>query len=188
MYCKILDEQDIAQITKRVGDEINESLKNERKIPLIVGVLKGSLNFMLEIMKHIQIPIYTDYIQISSYFGTKRTTNVRLLKDVNYDCQNRTVVIVEDIVDTGHSMKFLIEHFKQHGAKKVLVCTLIDKKMAREVEVPIDFVGYVMKENHFVVGFGLDYKEIERNVPYIYEVDEDDVIEFEKILSRDKEE
>ena len=182
----ILSEQEIEQICQRIAGEIDQKIEGEEKVPLLVGVMNGALNFMMTLMKYIKRPIFTDYIRISSYFGTKRTNNVRLIKDVSFDCSNRAVIIVEDIVDSGYSMKFLTEHIKLNGAKKVYVCTLIDKAVAREVEVPIDFCGYVMKENQFVAGFGLDYNELERNIPYIYEVDENDLKKMDEILENDK--
>lgn len=178
----LLDEKQIQEICQRIGHDISEKLKGEEKIPVIIGVMKGSLNFMIGMMRYITVPFYTDYIQISSYYGTKRSNIVRLLKDISYDITDRTVIIVEDIVDTGYSMNFLIEHMLIHQAKKVYVCTLIDKKVAREVEVPIDFCGYVLERNRFLIGFGLDYNELERNLPYIYEADGDDVQRLDEIL------
>ena len=178
----LLTEEQIQEICQRIGQEISEKLKDEDKIPVLVGVMKGSLNFMVEMMKHIKVPFYTDYIQISSYYGTKRSNIVRLLKDISYDITDRTVIIVEDIVDTGYSMNFLVDHMKRHQAKNVYVCALIDKKVAREVEVPIDFCGYVLERNRFLIGFGLDYNELERNLPYIYEADESDVNRLDKVL------
>ena len=181
----LLSEKQIEDICERIGKEISEALKNEERIPILVGVMKGSLNFMITLMKYITVPFYTDYIQISSYYGTTRTNHVRLLKDLSYDCTDRTIIIIEDIVDTGHSMDFLVEHIKRHDAKKVLVCTLIDKKNAREVPVQIDFTGYVLEKNRFLIGFGLDYFELERNLPYIYEADEDDVARLDKVINEE---
>ena len=182
----ILSEQEIEQICQRIAGEIDEKIANEEKIPLLVGVMNGALNFMMKVMKYIKHPIFTDYIRISSYFGTTRSNKVRLIKDVSFDCTDRAVIIIEDIVDSGYSMKFLTEHIKLNGAKKVYVCTLVDKAVAREVEVPIDFCGYVMNEKQFVAGFGLDYNELERNIPYIYEVDENDLKRMDDLLAKDK--
>ena len=171
----VLSEQEIEQICQRIAGEIDEKIANEEKVPLLVGVMNGAMNFMITLMKYIKHPIFTDYIRISSYYGTTRSNNVRLLRDVSYDCTGRAVIIVEDIIDSGYSMKFLTEHLKLNGAKKIYVCTLIDKAVAREVEVPIDFCGYVMNENQFVAGFGLDYNELERNVPYVYIATPEDI-------------
>lgn len=187
MKGKLLDAKDIEQICQRIGKEISAQIQKEERIPVLVGVMKGSMNFMMKMMEYIDVPFYTDYIQISSYYGTQRSNNVRLLKDISYDVTGRTVIIVEDIVDTGYSMNFLIDHVLRHHAKKVLVCTLIDKKCAREVEVPIDFTGFVLERPRFLIGFGLDYNELERNLPYIYEADDDDVKRLEAILSKDGE-
>ena len=178
----LLNEKEIEQICQRIGEEISEKLKGEEKIPVLIGVMKGSLNFMIGMMKYIKVPFYTDYIQISSYYGTQRSNIVRLLKDISYDISGRTVVIVEDIVDTGYSMNFLIDHMLRHQAKKVYVCALIDKKVAREVDVQIDFTGFVLDRNRFLIGFGLDYNELERNLPYIYEADDEDVVRLDKVL------
>ncbi len=183
----LLSQEDIEQTCKRVAHEIEEKIRGEDRVPLLVGVMKGAMNFMMKVIENIEVPIFTDFIQISSYFGTQRTNNVRLLKDISYDCNNRTVIIIEDIVDTGYSMNFLVDHVKRNGAKNVYVCTLVDKKLAREVEVPIDFCGYQMTEKHFVVGFGLDYNELGRNIPYIYEVDEEELEYLDGILKKDEE-
>ena len=182
----ILNEQQIEEICKRIASEIDEKLKGEEKIPVLVGVMKGAMNFMVTLMKYIKTPIFTDYIRISSYYGTQRSNNVRLLKDISFDCTGRTVILVEDIVDSGHSMKFLTEHMKLNGAKTVYVCTLIDKAPAREVDVPIHFVGHTMKEIKFIAGFGLDIYELERNVPYVYEVDESDLKKMDELIAKDE--
>ncbi len=182
----ILTEQEIEEISQRIAAEIDSKIENEKRIPVLVGVMKGALNFMASLMKYIKHPIYTDYIRISSYSGTKRSNNVRLLKDISFDCTDRTVIIVEDIIDSGHSMKFLIEHMKLNGAKKVYVCTLIDKAVAREVEVPIDFVGHTMQENKFICGFGLDYYELVRNIPYVFEVDDEDIKKWDALIEKDQ--
>lgn len=182
----ILNEKEIELACQQIANEITNKVKGEEKIPLMVGVMKGAMNFMITVMKYMDIPLFTDFIQISSYFGLKRTNNVRLLKDVSYDCNDRTVIIVEDVVDTGYSMKYLVEHLYTLGAKKVYVATLVDKRCAREVEVPVDFVGYTMDENRFIVGFGLDYCELGRNIPYIFEIEPDEVNRLDMLLEKDR--
>ena len=183
----LFSEEQINDVCQKIGKQLNEALKNEERIPLLVGVMKGSINFMMGLMRYINVPFFTDYLQISSYVGTKRTNNVRLIKDLSYDVTDRTVIIVEDIIDTGYSMDFLINHLKIHHAKKILVCTLVDKACAREVEVPIDFSGFVMHESKFIIGYGLDYNELDRNVPYIYEADQEEVERLNDILKKDGE-
>ena len=182
----ILSEEQLKEITKRLGKEITEKLKGSDKIPVIVGVLKGSLNFMMDLLKNIDIPVFTDYIQISSYNGTTSSGKVRLVKDLSYDCQDRTVVIVEDIVDTGYSMSYLLSHIKSHNPKEVYVCAMFDKVPARKTDVKVDFVGEELNDNAFLIGYGLDYNELGRNIPYVYGATKDDIAKMDEILLKDK--
>lgn len=182
----LLTQEEINQTCQRIASEIKEALKDEKKIPVFVGVLKGSINFMMDLLKYVDIPLFTDYIQISSYQGTNSTGRVQLLKDLSFDCQGRSVVIVEDIIDTGNSMHFLIQHIKSHNPKKVYVCTLFNKEYARVREdVKADFVGVELQEDKFLIGYGLDYNELERNVPYVYMIDPKDSVELQNIIDED---
>lgn len=183
----ILSHEELQAMAKRIAHEIVQTVKNDKKIPVLVGVMKGSLNFMFEIMNNINIPVYTDYIQISSYEGSSRGNSTRLLKDLSFDCEGRSVILIEDIVDTGHSMKYLVKHFEAHNPKKVYVCAMFDKKNARQVDVPIDFCGKILERNDFLIGFGLDYNELERNVPYVYSATKEDLERLDKALQQDKE-
>ena len=183
----VLNAEQIAEITSKLGHELADELRGAKKIPLIVGVMKGSLNFMMDLIKHIDIPIFTDYIQVSSYEGTASSGKVRLFKDILYDCTDRIVVIVEDVVDTGLSMQYLINHVKLNNPERIIVCSLLDKKNAREVPVKVDFAGVVLEKNDFLIGYGLDYNELERNIPYIYSATPEDVKELDDILAKDKE-
>lgn len=183
----VLSQDEIQAICKRIANEIVEKVKNDKKIPLLVGVMKGSLNFMFDLMNYIDIPIYTDYIQISSYVGAERTNTIHFLKDISFDCTGRSVVIIEDIVDTGHSMKFLMDHIKTHNPKKVYICALFDKKNARQVQVDIDFKGKELEENDFLIGYGLDYSDLERNIPYVYSATKEDIARLDEALRKDKE-
>ncbi|MCQ2776196.1 MAG: hypoxanthine phosphoribosyltransferase [Bacilli bacterium] len=182
----VLSQEQLQEMAQRLGKEITEALKDEKKIPVIVGVMKGSLNFMMDLLKNIDRQVYTDYIQISSYSGTSTTGRIRLVKDLGYDCQDRTVVIVEDIIDSGYSMSYLIEHIQTHKPKKIYVCSMLDKKNARKVPVKVDFVGQELVKNDFLIGYGLDYNELGRNLPYIYSATPEDVKELDDILAKDK--
>ena len=181
----ILNQQEIQEICKRLGKEISDTLRDEEKVPVFVGVLKGSMNFMMDLIKYIDIPIYTDYIQISSYAGTRSTGRIQLLKDLSFECTGRSVVIIEDVVDTGRSMHYLIQHVKTHSPKKVYVCSLFDKKPARVVEVKVDFVGHELEGNDFLIGYGLDYCELERNIPYVYGASKEDIEKLDKIIKKE---
>ncbi len=181
----VLKQEEIQDICRRIAKEIEEKVKDDNRVPLLVGVMKGSLNFMYDLMKYIKIPVYTDFIQISSYTGEKRSNTIRFIKDLSFDCGGRSVVIIEDIIDTGHSMKFLINHIKSHNPKNIYVCALFNKKNAREVEVNIDFEGKVLEKNDFLIGYGLDYSELERNVPYVYSASKEDVAKLDAVLKKD---
>lgn len=181
----VLNKEQIEEITAKLGKQISDDLRNDKKLPVIVGVMKGSLNFMMDLLKHIDIPCYTDYIQISSYSGTRSTGVIKLVKDLSYDCRGRTVLIVEDIVDTGNSMSYLIKHVKTHAPEQVKVCTLFDKKPARVTDVHCDYVGQEITGNEFLIGYGLDYNEIGRNLPYVFAASPEDVEEYKKLFEQD---
>ena len=184
----LLSQEQIIEICKRIAKEIKGALKDETKIPVFVGVLKGSMNFMMDLLKYVDIPMFTDYIQVSSYQGTNSTGRVRLIKDLSFDCHGRSIVIIEDIIDTGHSMHFLKQHIQTHNPKKIYVCTLFNKEYARACDdVKADFVGMELKEDKFLMGYGLDYNELERNTPYVYMIDPKDAGELQAIIDKDNE-
>ncbi|MBP3731790.1 MAG: hypoxanthine phosphoribosyltransferase [Bacilli bacterium] len=172
----VLSEQEIQDICNDFGKRLTEELKNEEKTPLFLGVMKGALNFMFDLIKRIDRPIYTDFIQISSYAGVQSTGKINLKKDFDMDIKDRTVVVVEDVVDTGISMKYLIDHLNEnYQPKRIIICALFDKEYARCEDIKIDYCGKVLKENSFLVGYGLDYNELERNVPYVYIAKPEDI-------------
>lgn len=179
----ILTKKEISLICKKLGKQIDDVIKNDSKPPLLVGVLKGAVPFLVDLSKNIKSNIFVDYIQIKSYSGTSTTGNVNLLRDVSFDCENRTVIIVEDIIDTGYSMNFLLQHFKSHNPKNVYVCALFDKVHARKVAVKVDFVGKVLEKNDFLLGYGLDYCELGRNLPYVIAATSKDINKLDKKLT-----
>ncbi|HVS15787.1 MAG TPA: hypoxanthine phosphoribosyltransferase [Thermoanaerobaculia bacterium] len=135
-----------------------------------IGVLKGSVFFMVDLLKQIDLPVVVDFFQTSSYQGSKAPGEVRIKNDVETPVRGRDVLLIEDIVDTGHTLRTVLALLEFRGARSVKLCALLDKREAREVEVPIDFCGFPI-DNVFVVGFGLDYDERYRNLPYIGVVD-----------------
>ena len=109
----VFNETEIQGACERIANELTKELVNDEKIPLFLGVMKGALNFFMDLTKRFEMPIYLDYIQVSSYEGTKSTGNVKLLHDLRFDCEGRSVVIVEDIVDTGTSMNYLVKYIEE---------------------------------------------------------------------------
>jgi hypoxanthine phosphoribosyltransferase len=136
--------------------------------PLIaVGVLKGSIFFFSDLLKRLTVPVVIDFLQAASYgSGGARRGELRIAKDVGLRVAGRDVLLVEDIVDSGHTARALLDLLGSRGARSVRLCTLLDKSAMRQVEVPIDYRGFPI-DNHFVVGYGLDHDERWRNLPYI---------------------
>ena len=180
----ILSAKDLDKISRKIAKNLDQELKNEKNIPVVVGVMKGSLNFMMDLTKYMKTDLYTDFIQISSYSGTETTGKVIMKKDLSFNIENRTVILVEDIIDTGISMHFLIKFLKDHyHPKRILLITLLDKVCRRKLKVHIDYAGKVMKQDAFVLGYGLDYKEYGRNLPYVCALTKDEIKMIDKKTS-----
>jgi hypoxanthine phosphoribosyltransferase len=150
--------------------EMGEQISNDYRggePPLLVSILKGGVVFLTDLMRWISIPHHIDFMQLSSYQGgTNSTGNVRLLSDLSENIKDRDVLLVEDIVDTGLTITYLLKQLAIRKPKSVRVCTLLSKTEARTVDVTIDYMGFEIP-NRFVVGYGLDYDEKYRNLPYI---------------------
>ncbi len=134
----------------------------------LVSVLKGSLPFMADLMRAITIPVRIDLMEVSSYGGTATESSglVRILKDLSASIEDVDVLIVEDIIDTGLTLNYLIRYLKGKNPRSLRICTLLDKPARRLVEIPIDYRGFTIPDR-FVVGYGLDYGEHYRNLPFI---------------------
>lgn len=132
--------------------------------PVLVGVLKGVAPFMADLMRHISLPLSVEFMAVSYYSGN--VEGVRITKDLDRDIRGAHVVMVEDIVDTGMTLNFLLHYLETRGPASLKVCTLLDKRVRRLVEVPLHYVGFKVGDE-FVVGYGLDYREKYRNLPFI---------------------
>jgi len=131
-----------------------------------VGVLKGSVFFMVDLLKRLTIPVAIDFFQTSSYGAGTTGGEVRIRKDIDQSIRGKDVLLVEDIVDTGWTLRTILDLLRFRGARSVKLCALLDKAAAREVDIPIDYRGFEI-EKLFVVGYGLDFGERYRNLPYI---------------------
>jgi hypoxanthine phosphoribosyltransferase len=151
----------------RVAEEINAAF-GDREL-LVVVILKGALFFASDLLRHLQVPIRIDFIQLGSYDGTRSTGKVLLKKDLETDVAGRDLLVIEDILDTGRTLQFLIELLRGRGARSLSVCTLIDKRAHRVVDVEADYVGISCSDG-FLVGYGLDLDERFRELPEIYKV------------------
>ena len=178
----VMSENEIQEVCKYLGAKISKDLASETKPPLILCVLKGAVNFTADLTKNITIPIFMDYIQISSYSGRKSTGDIKLIHNLRFDIKDRVVLIVEDVIDTGVSMEYLIHHLlANYQPKKVLVCAMFDKINARKASVRVDYAGKILTENDFLIGYGLDYNEFDRNLPYVYIPTEEEIAHFDEL-------
>ncbi|MCR4258011.1 hypoxanthine phosphoribosyltransferase [Streptococcus uberis] len=161
----LYSEEEIISKTKELGKQLTKDYQG--KNPLMVGVLKGSVPFMSELMKHIDTHVEIDFMVVSSYHGGMTSSGeVKILKDVDTNVEGRDIIFIEDIIDTGRTLKYLRDMFKYRKANSVKIATLFDKPEGREVDIDADYVCYDVP-NEFIVGFGLDYAENYRNLPYV---------------------
>ena len=161
----LVSEQEIVEIAKRLGKEITNDYQDKK--PLIIGLLKGCIPFMAELIKHIDIYCEIEFMGIQSYHGgTESSGNVKITKDLDISVEGRHVIIAEDIVDTGKTINVVKNLIKYRGALSVEVVTLLDKPAGRTEDFIPKYVGTIIPKE-FVVGFGLDYDEVYRNLPYV---------------------
>lgn len=155
------------QLTERVaelGRQISADYRG--KTPLFVGILRGCILFYSDLMKNISIDCNMDFMCLSSYAGTSSTGQVRTMLDLRESIKNRHVVVVEDIVDTGLTLEYLTANLRSRGAASLEICCLLNKPCNRKVDIHPKYVGFEVG-NEFVIGYGLDYNELYRNLPYI---------------------
>ena len=161
----LVSHDEITEAAKKLGAQLTKDYAGKNLI--LVGILKGSIPFMAELIKHIDTHIEMDFMMVSSYHGGTASSGVINIKqDVTQDIKGRDVLFVEDIIDTGQTLKNLRDMFIEREASSVKIATLLDKPEGRVVEIEADYTCFTIP-NEFVVGYGLDYKENYRNLPYV---------------------
>ncbi|MBZ2062742.1 hypoxanthine phosphoribosyltransferase [Streptococcus sanguinis] len=161
----LISHEEIVDAAKKLGQQLTKDYQG--KNPIFVGILKGSVPFMAELIKHIDTHIELDFMLVSSYHGGTASSGViNVIKDIDQDITGRDILFVEDIIDTGQTLKNLCNLFKERNAASVKIATLLDKPEGRIVEINADYTCFTIP-NEFVVGYGLDYNENYRNIPYI---------------------
>lgn len=161
----LLSEQEIAAKVKEIGAKISEDYAG--KDPIIISVLKGSFMFMADLVRAITIPCTVDFMSVSSYgSGTKSSGEVKIVKDFDNSIDGRHVIIVEDILDSGRTLSYLMKTLKARGAESIALCTFLDKPERRVVPVEVAYSGFRVPDS-FIVGYGLDYDQRYRNLPYV---------------------
>ena len=160
----LVNEQQISERSKELGAKITEDYAGKQ--PLLVALLRGSVPFLAELIKHIDLDIQYDFMDVSSYEGTESIGDIRILKDLDTSVKGLDILLVEDIVDTGRTIQTVRETLLHKGANSVRIITLLDKPSRRVVDIKADYVGFEI-ENEFVIGFGMDFNQRYRCLPYI---------------------
>lgn len=161
----LITEEEIKAKCQEIGKQLTEEY--DGKFPLAIGVLKGALPFMSDVLRYMEVHLEMDFMDVSSYGeGTTSSGEVKIVKDLNTKVEGRDLIIVEDIIDSGLTLSYLVDLFKYRKAKSIKIVTLLDKPSGRTAAIKADLIGFKVP-NEFVVGYGLDYAERYRNLPYI---------------------
>jgi hypoxanthine phosphoribosyltransferase len=167
-FVLVLNEKEIEKKVSLMADKISKDYLNKNLV--VIGILKGSFIFMADLVRKLSIPCEIDFIGASSYgFEDKSSGTIKITKDINIDIKDKHILLVEDIIDTGLTLKHLKHYLKGSGAAEIKVCTLLDKHERRKLEVEIDYTCHRIDEG-FIVGYGIDYAEKYRNLPAIYHI------------------
>lgn len=166
----MLSQRALAGRVRRLATEITRDVAGLD--PVFVGVLKGSLVFMSDLIRRLDFPLSIDFLAVSSYQGASSTGVVRILKDLDHPIGDRHVILVEDIVDSGQTLRYLAEYLWAQSPASLRICTLLDKLCRRTVAVDIDYIGHSFDDG-YVLGYGMDHNQRHRNLPYIAVFDED---------------
>ena len=161
----LISEDSIKEKVKELGQRISKDYEGESVF--LIGILKGSVPFMADLMREITIPVTMDFMAVSSYGnGTSSTGVVRILKDLDFEIKDKNIIIVEDIIDSGITLSYLVDYLKNRGPKNIEIAALLTKPERNKVKVDAKYIGYEVPDK-FVVGYGLDYAEKYRNLPYV---------------------
>ena len=160
----MLDEEEVNEKIKELGKKISHDYAG--KEVYMVCILKGASFFACELAKRITVPVYLDFMSVSSYGNEAKSSGVvKIIKDLDAPLEGRNVIIVEDIIDTGNTLSYLVDTLRQRNPESIALCTLLDKPDRRVTDISVDYTGFQIPE--FVVGYGLDYGQKYRNLPYI---------------------
>jgi len=164
----LLSKEEIEKAIAELAQQISNDYQDREVV--LVGVLKGAFIFLADLIRHLSIPVKVDFVRLASYgHHTETSGAICLTKALEIDIAGRDVLVIEDIIDTGLSLEFLLEHLKSQEPKSLRICTLIDKRERRNSHLTVDYVGCIV-ERGFLVGYGLDYAEQYRHLPAIYDL------------------
>ncbi len=161
----LISTEELEKRIYQLGKQIEKDYAG--KEPVIIGILKGSVAFMADLLKTIDLPLVTDFMAVSSYGnGTVSSGHVKIIKDLSIDIADKDVLIIEDILDSGNTLSHLCKMLSSRGARSIKICALLNKPERRTADIELDYEGFVIPDE-FVVGFGLDYNEKYRNLPFV---------------------
>jgi len=164
----LIPEEEIKRRISQLAEEIEKHFPRDEEL-VVVGLLKGSFVFVSDLVREFERPVLVDFMSVSSYRGTESTGNVEVKKDLDTDIKGKHVLLVDDILDTGRTFKKVLELLRTREPEEIKTCVLLDKPSRRVVDIKADFVGFEIPD-HFVVGYGLDWDEMGRNLRGIYRV------------------
>jgi hypoxanthine phosphoribosyltransferase len=177
----LIEEEEIKRRVRELGAEITEDYRRvlgesrwERPL-LTIGLLCGAAIFLADLVRAIDLPLEYDFITVQSYGDATSPGELRLLQDLEEQLEGRDLLLVEDIVDTGRTLKYIQESLRARSPRSLKTCCLLDKVARREVEVELDYVGFRLEKDEFVIGYGLDYAGLYRNLPYIAVLNTDEL-------------
>lgn len=165
----LIKETEIQQKVQEIGKKINKEYKDRK--PILIGVLKGAFVFLADLLREIDIPVEIDFLSIHSYDGSESSGVVRITHDLSLNIEDRDVILVEDIIDTGRTVSYIIENLHTRKPRSLAVCSLLNKETRRVVDVRLSYVGFTIP-GVFVVGYGLDYDNRYRNLKCIGVLDD----------------
>lgn len=161
----MITQEQINERARQIGAQITEDYKGEDVV--LIGILRGAVLWMGDIMKNVDLDMIIDFMAVSSYgASTKSSGVVKIIKDLDSDIEGKNVIIVEDIVDSGTTLNYLKHYLQNRNTKSVRICTLLNKPAGRRVEIDVDYIGFEV-DDRFIVGYGLDFDQKYRNLPYI---------------------
>ncbi len=162
----LMTEEQLKERVRALGEEISKAYRADEQV-IAVGILRGSVIFMADLVRQITSNVELEFMAVSSYGASSKTSGVvKILKDLDTDIQNKHVLIIEDIIDSGVTLSYLRELLLRRGPKSLKICTLMNKPDRRKTEVPVDYIGFNIPDE-FVIGYGLDYDNKYRNLPYV---------------------
>ncbi|PLS15153.1 hypoxanthine phosphoribosyltransferase [Bacillus sp. M6-12] len=161
----LISEEEIQKKTRELAEQLTKEYHD--RFPLAIGVLKGAMPFMADLLKHVDTYLEMDFMDVSSYGNsTVSSGEVKIIKDLDTSVEGRDILIIEDIIDSGLTLSYLVELFRYRKAKSIKIVTLLDKPTGRKADITADYAGFIVPDE-FVVGYGLDFSEKYRNLPYI---------------------